>query len=133
MRFLIVCLLLACAHVQVDPFVITGDSLDLVEHSVVTTYHALLIADKAGRVSKTIVDGWNKDFYPRYLATYHTACDTWRSARASGDATKQAQAAAIISTITSDLARYSALVMLGPAPAPAPTTTVTISTDGGSP
>ncbi len=114
-------LLLGCAHV--DPLVVTGDSLDLVEHSVVTTYNALLAADKAGRVSKNVVDGWNKDFYPRYLATYHTACDTWRVAVKSNDATKQAEAAAIISTIASDLVRYSSLVMLGPA----------LAADGGSP
>ena len=112
--------LLSCAHV--DPLIVTGDSLDLVEHSVVTTYNALLAADKAGHLSKTVVDGWNKDFYPRYLATYHTACDTWRVAVKNNDATKQAEAAAIISTIASDLARYSALVMLGPA----------LATDGGT-
>lgn len=121
-RFALVLMLMGCG-VHVDPMVITGESLDLIERSVVTTYHALLKAEANGQISQEVVDGWNKDFYPRYLASYHTACDTWRAARAAGDASKQAQAAAIISTIISDLAKYSSLVVLAPTAVP----------DGGSP
>lgn len=111
--------------VHVDPMVITGDSLDLIEHSVVTTYHALIAAEHNGQISQDVVNGWNKDFYPRYLASYHTACDTWRAARAEGNGTKQQEAAAIISTIVSDLAKYSSIVMLAPSSPAVP--------DGGSP
>lgn len=122
-RIALVLALMGCG-VHVDPMVITGESLDLVEHSVVITYHALLTAEHSGQIGQEVVNEWNEDFYPRYLATYHTACDTWRAAKKAGDAAKQAQAAAIISTIIRDLAKYSALVMLAPEPA--------VPADGGS-
>lgn len=114
-RIALVLMLMGCG-VHVDPMVVTGDSLDLIEHSVVVTYHALLTAEHNGQISQSVVDGWNKDFYPRYLTSYHMACDTWIAARAEGDASKQALAATIISNIMADLAKYSSLVMLAPAP-----------------
>jgi hypothetical protein len=103
---LVVSLTTSCAHVS--PLQVTGVALDAAAVSFEATAAGMAAANAS--LTPAQRQAWN-EFLPRFQASFHLAVSLWRSAHATGDASTEKQAAAILSTLLGQLGEFQAVVL----------------------
>ncbi len=99
-----VLLSIGCAHSQ--PLIVSGETLVQLGDQFVTVASTMDKALDAGVITSAQYSSWSA-FGHKFQATYPLAVSMWETAKASGDATMQAQVLAMASTLALDLAVFT--------------------------
>lgn len=116
LRLLPMLAIVACvtAGRPADPLVITGNTLHGAKLSFMATEAGMRSANEQHLLTRDQVLAWNA-FLEKFKPGFRFAVDLWEAAEQSHDASKEAQAAAIVTALLTGLTQFTLMLALPPA------------------